>query len=106
MATWDIIELSGLPRDGSVLQAKLHNHRYERRRARRRRVFGAILVVVLAGAVAMFWSQLQPLLAQLSVYELVAIAAGIVFVVSSARLVRRRRARREQYAGGLSRATS
>lgn len=106
MATWDVIELSALPRDGSVLQAKLHNHRYERRRARRRRVVGAILVVVLAGAVAMFWPQLQPLFVQLSVYELVAIAAGVVFVVSSAQLLRRRRARRAQYAGGVAHAAA
>lgn len=106
MATWDVIELSALPRDGSVLQAKLHNHRYERRRARRRRVLGAILVLVLAGVGVMFWPQLQLVVAQLSVYQLVAIAAAVVFVLSSVRLLRRRRARRAHYAGGVAHAAA
>ena len=98
----DIIELPTLPRDGNVLKALLNSHRYQRRRARRQRVVNTILLVGLAVMCVLYWSQIQPLLTRLDTYTWIAIVSGVVFVVSSVRLLRRRRARRVQQAGGFS----
>ena len=92
---YDILELAALPRDGNVLRARIHQHRYARRRARRRRIAGVIALLGLAVACFVCWPQLQPIISRFNVYQLVALASGIVFVVSSLRLLwKRRRARR------------
>lgn len=98
---YDMLELDALPRQGNVLTARIHQHRYERRRARRRQIAGTIALVVLALASFFWWPQLQPLLIQLDGYQWVALGAGGVFVGSSLRLIRkRRRARRNQQHDG------
>lgn len=102
---YDVLELPMLPRDGNALKALLNNHRYQQRRARRQRVVRVALLVGLAVACLVFWSQLEPLVTRLDGYQWVAVAAGVVFVLSSARLLRRRRARHAQYAGGVARAS-
>lgn len=99
---YDIIELPTLPRDGNALKALLNSQRYQRRRARRQRVVNTLLLVGLAVVCMRYWSQLEPLLTRLDTYTWVAIVAGVVFVVSTVRLLRRRRVRRTQQPGGRS----
>jgi cobalamin biosynthesis protein CobD/CbiB len=99
---YDILELAALPRDGNVLRARIHQHRYARRRARRRRIAGTIALIVLVVMGFVCWPQLQPITARFDGYQLVAIVSGIVFVVSTVRLIRkRRRVQRSQPAGGM-----
>jgi hypothetical protein len=98
---YDILELDTLPRDGNVLRARIHQHHYERRRARRCRIAGTIALLGLAVVSFLGWPQLQPIISRFDGYQLVAIASGIVFVVSSLRLLwKRRRVRRNHQQEG------
>ena len=100
---YDILELDALPRDGNVLRARIHQHRYARRRARRRRIAGTIALLGLAVVSFLCWPQLQPFLAQLDRYQWVALASGTVFVVSSLRLLGKRLRARRARQGGAAR---
>lgn len=74
-----VLELDELPRDGEKLQALLNQKRYEGKRARRR-VYVALGLLL---ALCLAYYLLGP--------GVVAWIAAIVFVVSSARLLLRRR---------------
>jgi heme O synthase-like polyprenyltransferase len=76
-----IIELDSLPRDRGAFQALLNEARYQQRRRRRQQLLVVAMVIVVV--------LLLVLPVPITGYQLVAAGAAIVFVASSARLMRR-----------------